>query len=124
MRDIEKILAIDDEESVRKIIELQLNQLGYDVLFAKDGNDAIRVYKSNENIIKIVLLDLIMPNLGGIETLKKLKKLNSEVKTIVMSGFHSEKNMKEALKEGASCFINKPFRIKQLAGIIDKAMSG
>jgi len=116
------ILVVDDEENVRDLIEDQLKLLGYKVILASEGQEAIKIYKERHREIDLILLDMIMPQLSGKETFFKLKKINPELKVLLVSGFSQDVKATEVLRQGAIGFIQKPFKIQDLSEIINKKL--
>jgi len=107
----ETILVIDDEENIRDITKTALNRKGYNVFTSSTGEDGLDIY--NNNKVDLVVLDIIMPGMGGIKCLSKLLEINSKAKVIAISGF-SNKNSNDFLKLGAKRFVSKPFDINYL----------
>lgn len=92
-----------------------MKHLGYEVLLAEDGQEALELYKKNQNKIDMVLLDMIMPVMGGGETFDRMKEINTNVKVLLSSGYSIEGEAKEILKRGCDAFIQKPFKPEQLS---------
>jgi len=111
----ETILLVDDEEMVLEVGTQVLNTLGYTVLEAKGGKEAVDVYQSNRDKIHIVLLDMIMPQMGGGETYDRIKEINPKVKVLLSSGYSVDGQAKEILERGCDGFIQKPFNMKQIS---------
>ena len=109
------VLLVDDEEMVLDAGEETLKHLGYEVLLAEDGQEALELYKKNQNKIDMVLLDMIMPVMGGGETFDRMKEINTNVKVLLSSGYSIEGEAKEILKRGCDAFIQKPFKPEQLS---------
>ncbi len=118
------VLLVDDEEVVLKVGQELLEAIGYRVLTAKDGKDAIRVYKENRDKIDIVLLDMVMPNMGGGETYDRLKEINPNIKVVLLSGYTIEGEATNILKRGCNGFIQKPFNMSKLSKKIEKILGG
>ncbi len=116
------VLVADDEDYIRNLAKLQLEHLGLKAISAEDGKEALNIFAENKNEIDLVLLDVIMPGIDGYETYVELKKMNPNVKTIVMSGFSKEGKASEILEEGAEDFIQKPFSLHQLSSMIRKVL--
>ncbi|RKY83703.1 hypothetical protein DRQ09_09675, partial [candidate division KSB1 bacterium] len=116
------ILLIDDEEDVRNVAVKQLESLGYKVITASDGIKAIDIYARNRNNIDLILLDMIMPGMSGIKTYLNLKKINPDVKVLIISGFSQNGRATELLEKGATGFIQKPFNLYRLSEIIYKTL--
>ena len=89
--------------------------MGYDVITAKNGKEAIELYKENKARVDIVVLDMIMPEMGGGETYDRLKEINPNIKVLLSSGYSIEGQASEILKRGCDGFIQKPFRMRLLS---------
>ena len=113
------ILFVDDDEDLvaaaRRTLEIFL---AYDVFTAKSGAEAIEIYSKNENEVDLVILDLIMPEMGGGETFDKLRELNPKVKVLLSSGYSLEGEAAEVMERGCNGFIQKPFGPEELSGKI------
>lgn len=118
------ILYADDEDHIRNLVKTQLKNIGYEVLLAKDGEEALEIYKKNKDSISLVILNLVMPHCGGKQAFKKLMKQYPEVKIIMTSGHTMEEQSAEFIKEGAKGFIQKPFKISSLSKIIHDVIKG
>jgi CheY-like chemotaxis protein len=118
----ETILLVDDEDIVLDVGKEMLDALGYSVLFAKSGKDAIELYKANKDKIHLVLLDMIMPGIGGGEAYDKMKEINPDIKVLLSSGYSIDGQATEILKRGCDGFIQKPFNLKQLSQRIRKIL--
>ena len=115
-RGSETILIVDDEELIRKLGADILEDEGYKVLSASNGEEALRIYRRKKEKIALVILDMIMPGLGGKETFLKLKVIDSAIKVLLSSGYSTNEGVGEILKEGVSGFIQKPYRDEELIG--------
>ena len=111
----ETILIVDDQETVWDFLIEALQNLGYSVLLAENGEDAVSIYRENPNEIDLVLLDMVMPKMGGHTTFYQLKNLDPDVKVLLSSGFVSAASVKDLQDNGAAGFLPKPHRIKTLA---------
>ncbi len=108
------ILLVDDEEAIRSVTGRILERLGYNVLVAEDGVEALEIFQSHQDEIACVLLDLTMPNMDGKETFTELKKIKSDVQVILSSGY-SKHELKKSFKDsGLAGFIQKPYTIALL----------
>ena len=120
----ETVLFVDDEDMIIEVAEELLKRLGYMVLTAGSGKEALKIYEENSQQIDLVVLDMIMPNMGGGDTYDGLKTLNSKVKVLLSSGYSISGQATEILDRGCSGFIQKPFRVKEfsqkLREILDK----
>ena len=112
-----KILAIDDEESVLEVIKMMLEHDGYNVITAKGGIKGVEVYAKGDDF-SLVILDLTMPDLSGVETLKRIFEINPSQKVMIASGYDSTESATEAMQMGASYFMEKPFDIEKLFEVI------
>ncbi|UCF85989.1 MAG: PAS domain S-box protein [Desulfobacteraceae bacterium] len=122
IRGTETVLLVDDEDMIIGVGEKILKRMGYDVLTARDGKEAIKIYKEHQDKIDIVVLDMIMPEMGGGETYDRLKEINPDIKVILSSGYSVEGQASEILKRGCNGFIQKPFRMKRLSKKIAEVM--
>jgi two-component system cell cycle sensor histidine kinase/response regulator CckA len=111
----ETILLVDDEEMIVGVAEQILSTLGYRVLTAKCGKEALDLYKTEMNRIGLVILDMIMPEMGGGEIYERMKEMNPRVKALLASGYNIDGRAMEILDQGCDGFIQKPFRIGDLA---------
>jgi CheY-like chemotaxis protein len=109
---------VDDEEVILEVGKELLEGMGYQVLTAKDGKEAIEVYKKNLDEIDIVLLDMVMPNMGGGDAYDRMKEINPDIKALLSSGFSIDGEASEILERGCNGFIQKPFTMKGLSGKI------
>lgn len=113
----EVILMVDDDRSVRDLGREILEKFGYEVLTADNGEEALAVYEKNSGRIDLVILDLIMPGMGGSKCLRGIARINPEAKVLIASGYWSLKE--EAVLKGLSCgFICKPYDIGSMLGTI------
>ncbi len=118
VRGKETILLVDDEAFVLEVGEKILKALGYRVLLAETGERAIEIYRENREKIAMVILDMVLPRMGGGEIFDRLKEINPSVKVLLSSGYSLDEEMKRLLERGGSGFIQKPFDAGQLSQII------
>jgi CheY-like chemotaxis protein len=111
----EAILLVDDEEGTIQVEELMLKELGYQVIPALSGRQAIELYKEKMVDLDLVALDMIMPEMNGKETYDALKRINPKVKVLLVSGYSLNKQIEELMDQGCNGFIQKPFDIVQLS---------
>jgi len=120
----ETVLLVDDEDMILEVGKEMVSTLGYNVMLAGSGKEAIELYKRNEDKIDIVVLDMIMPDMGGGEVYDRLKEVNPHIKALLSSGYSIDGQASEILQRGCSGFIQKPFNMKQLSSklrrILDK----
>lgn len=112
------ILLVDDEEILRIIGKEMLEDLGYNVLTAENGLEAVEIYKNNSEEIDLVLIDMIMPEMDGKKTFYKLKEINGDCKVLMLSGYTRNENLDVMKEQGLSGFLKKPFRIEELSKAI------
>jgi two-component system cell cycle sensor histidine kinase/response regulator CckA len=111
----EMILLVDDDDIIVKVGEQILNRLGYKVIIATGGREAIELYQENQEKIDMVILDMIMPEVDGKMAYDKLKKINSGIKVLLSSGYSITGQAQEILDKGCNAFIQKPFNMKDLS---------
>ncbi|OKH51753.1 hybrid sensor histidine kinase/response regulator [Calothrix sp. HK-06] len=112
--DEELVLVVDDEVSIREITKISLEMSNYKVLTASDGIEAIALYAQHKADISAVLMDMMMPEMDGLTTIRTLQKINSQVKIIATSGLASTERMAEAANVGAKAFLSKPYTAVEL----------
>jgi CheY-like chemotaxis protein len=118
----ETILLVDDEEFVRDLGARILSQAGYNVLTATNGKDALDLLEKEGTQVSLVILDLIMPEMGGKECLKELRKIDPQRKVLIASGLIADPSTKESVEKGAQGFVSKPFRMKELLRQVRKVL--
>jgi DNA-binding NtrC family response regulator len=119
-----KILVVDDDKAVRDFLGRFLKTAGYTQIFlAADGQEALDAIKKDD--IRLVLLDIKLPGMNGIEVLKKIKEINKNIGVIMITGFPDESLAEEAMKQGAYDYIVKPFDLAYLKlSVLTKIVSG
>jgi len=118
------VLLVDDEPLLRDLGKDLLEDLGYRVYLAENGAQALEVYASHQDDIALVLLDMIMPKMGGKETLQRLVERYPAVIVLITSGFHREENQDLLQNFGAKGFIQKPYRRTDLGKAVAAALAG
>ena len=118
----ETILLVDDEELIREVSREMLEAVGYNVLSAGSGKEAVNVYKKHQDTIDLVVLDMIMPEMGGGQVYDRLKEINPGVKVLLSSGYSINEEAMSIMKRGCDGFIQKPFRIINLSQKIQKIL--
>ncbi len=111
----ETILIIDDEDMVLEVGQKFLRFMGYQVLTARNGKEAIEVYRKQREKIHLVILDLVMPKMEGGEVFERLKEISPDVKILISSGYSVDGKASQILDRGACGFIQKPFDMMQLS---------
>jgi two-component system, cell cycle sensor histidine kinase and response regulator CckA len=124
----ETILLVDDESIVVEVNRPMLEKLGYTVLTAEGGRQAIEVFEANQGRIGMVILDMIMPDLGGGAVFDHLKSVQPDVKVLLSTGYSISGQAEEIMARGCAGFIQKPFNIRMLSQkireILDRAEAG
>ncbi len=118
----ETILLVDDEERLRKLGETMLTRSGYKVLTAGNGKEALEEYRLNKDEIALVILDLIMPEMGGKQCLEELLKIDPAPKILVASGYSVNGPTKDALAAGAKGFVSKPYDATDFLRMVRKVL--
>jgi CheY-like chemotaxis protein len=119
----ESILLVDDEDIIIDVSKEILETLGYHVHVARNGKEAIDIYKERGNEIDLVILDMIMPGISGSETFNTLKSINPDIKVILSSGYSINGKAKEIMERGCRAFIQKPFEMSDLSDKIRKVLA-
>ena len=117
-----RILVVDDEEMVRSVAEEFLRYLGYDVVTASDGQEAVETYARRKDEIDAVVLDMIMPRMGGRDCFLALRELNPDVRAVLSTGYGSDVVAQQMLDEGMRGFVAKPYRLEELAEAVARAL--
>jgi signal transduction histidine kinase/CheY-like chemotaxis protein len=118
----EKILVVDDEDAVRMVLQKSLELLGYDVVVAENGEEALSLFKVSHASIVLVVMDMIMPHMPGHVLFYELQKINPEVRVLISSGYSSDGKTQQLLSSGAKGFIQKPFAIEELAQEVERCL--
>ena len=113
-----RILVVEDEEKLRRVIELQLNVAGFDVDKAGNAEDGLKVVDRAD----LVLTDLKLPNMDGLEFLHLIRRQNAQVPIVMMTAYGSVETAVEAMKAGATDFLLKPFSLDHLMQVVHKAL--
>jgi len=115
------ILFADDDALCLDVGVKILQKLGYSVLQARDGQEALEVFESNKNTVDLVILDMRMPHNGG-RAFDQLKQIKSDVKVLIASGYTEDRQIRNMFEQGCVGFIQKPFSINVLSRKITKAL--
>ena len=116
------LLLVEDEEAIRKLTAIVLTRLGFKVLTAEDGVEALEIFRQHQNEIRCVLSDLKMPRMDGWETLTALRRIAPGIPVILISGYDEAQVMGGDHPERPQAFIQKPYRLEQLSAAIRQAL--
>ncbi len=118
----ETILLVDDEEFVRELGVRILSAAGYKMLGAANGREGLRIYEKSRDKIGLVILDLIMPEMGGKQCLEEILRIDPKAKVLIASGAGAMETTEDALAGGAKGFVRKPFKIEEMLGAIRRVL--
>jgi signal transduction histidine kinase len=118
------ILVIDDDELIRCTASALLQSLGYSVILAENGIEGIGKFKEMQSSISLVILDMIMPEMGGKEAFVKLREINPGIPVVIASGFSKPEEMQALKEQGVFSFLPKPFKKTELAEIVYNVLFG
>ncbi|MDI6765434.1 MAG: response regulator [Bacteroidota bacterium] len=121
MPDKSKLLLVDDEDTLRLLIRSELEDRGFDVEEAENGEIALQ--KLHDNTYNLVILDIRMPGIDGMEVLKKIREDNLADKVIMLTGVDELKIARDSLHLGANDFLTKPYEIKTLLACIARVLN-
>jgi len=109
------ILLVDDEQMVLDVTAQMIERLGYTVIQARNGREAIERFRENPDAVSLVILDMIMPEMGGGEVFDQLKRIDPRVKVLLASGYSMQGQAREIMNRGCIGFIQKPFTLQDLS---------
>lgn len=118
-----RILVIDDEVAMLATAQAILEDLGYEVELAEDGQMGLDIFKANSEMFDLVLLDMIMPKMNGRDCFFELKKVRNDIKIVLTSGFTLEKDLHDIKEAGLDGFVKKPYRSASLSEIVHKILN-
>jgi len=118
------ILVAEDNPQVLGMVVRALEESGYSVIATKDGSDAIAIYEKKGESIDLVILDMLMPHVGGRDCFYRIKEIDSRARILLMTGFTANGSIEDFLEEGAAGVITKPFELHNFTAAIQKALSG
>lgn len=110
----EALLLIDDDDDILSVTRMMLEGCGFSVLTANSGRKGVAIFRENTDKIKVVLIDLIMPDMDGREVFREMKKIRSDVKVILVSGYNNEDIKRRFCDDGFFDFIQKPYDAEYL----------
>lgn len=117
------ILVIDDTEEITEIISIALQHEGYHVTSFHTGEDALR-YLHDEQRPDVILLDILLPDIDGIDLLYQIKQIDETIPVIMITAFAEVKSAVKAMKAGASDYVSKPFKLEELKSVIRQNLQG
>jgi PAS domain S-box-containing protein len=117
------VLIVDDEETVRRVTTKILVGSGYEVVAASNGEDGIRIFRETPARFAVVLLDLTMPHMDGVEAFRLLKEIQPEVRVLIMSGFNEQDTINRFVGRGVAGFVPKPFNAEMLLTKVRDALA-
>ena len=114
-------MIVDDEQGIRDLLSFELGSKGYEVVTAQEGSEALERFKKEK--FDLVITDLKMPGMDGIALLEALKKIDPQIKVVLITGFGTIETVVAAIKKGAYDFIRKPFELKEIFSLVEKVLS-
>lgn len=120
MKPIGRVMVVDDEENIREVLSNYLQSMNYEVEAAEDGQEALSKYKKGN--FDLIISDLLMPNIDGLELLKRIREVDNEVIFLMITGYPSIETAVEAIKKGAYDYITKPFHMEDVKLRIERAL--
>jgi CheY-like chemotaxis protein len=118
----ETILLVDDEQMILDIGSKVLDRLGYHVLRAAGGKEALRIYKERKDKIRLVILDMKMPDMDGSEVYDRIKKMDPGARVLLASGYSTDSHVRALLRRGCNGFIEKPYSGEELSKAIKRIL--
>jgi DNA-binding NtrC family response regulator len=116
------VLIVEDDDSLRELLQTMLEAGGLKVMAASDGIEAVEMYQQNQDRIGVVLSDLGLPRLGGWEAFLKMREINPQLKGILASGYFHTNVKEEIIKSGAQNFIQKPYNTAEIVATLRKML--
>ncbi len=117
------VLFADDEDTIRSLGSAFLKRLGHDVLLAQDGEEALKIYSEQKTKIALVIMDMTMPKLTGLDLIQGILKINPQAKIIASSGYTSEGNENDVLQAGAAGYLAKPYVLTTFSEMIHRILN-
>ena len=114
-----RVLIVDDDDGVRRFSSRVVDRLGYELTACENGARAVEFFTDHSAEIDLVILDMIMPEMGGRATFVELKRINPDVCVVLASGYAVDEEAELCLSEGALEFVNKPFMIEELQRVVE-----
>src|SRR5690606_34293836 len=120
---VRRVLFVDDHRQVRSMVRDILEDEDYEVLLAADGPEAIELYARRGADVDLVILDMVMPNMGGAEVFARLRALDPEVKVLLPAGYSRDAEARRLLRSGVVGFLQKPYQVEQLIRAVRDAIA-
>ncbi len=118
------VLVVDDEKGVRDLARKMLEHLGFDVVTAQDGREAVEIFQQSPDEIELILLDLTMPRMSGHEAFEEIRRIRPDARVILSSGYDEEETISKFPATGLAGFIMKPYTLTALREIVRRALEG
>jgi CheY-like chemotaxis protein len=118
------ILVVEDEPAIRFLASQVLERAGFQVLVARDGREGVEVFQHQHRQVAGILLDLTMPRLDGLETLREIRCIRPDVKVVMMSGYHETDVVNRTSEHGLQGFLPKPFTPVELLAAVKAGIAG
>lgn len=112
------VLVVDDELTVRAVAERGLQSMGLEVISAEDGREGLEKFRAQPDLFAVVVLDLTMPHVDGVEAYREIRKLRPDIPVLLMSGFNEQEAISQFTGEGIAGFLQKPFGIEELKQMV------
>jgi len=119
MKKLGRVMVVDDEENIREVLSNYLESMNYSVETAEDGQEALKNYKKGD--FDLIISDLLMPNIDGLELLKRIREVDKDVIFLMITGYPSIETAVDAIKKGAYDYITKPFHMEDVKLRIERA---
>jgi len=117
------VLLVDDEETVRTAALEMLRDLGYQVATCSDGREAVEYYRARWAQTDLVILDMVMPVMGGREAFIAMRRINPRIRAVLSSGYSLDGEAQRILDEGVLVFLGKPYRYAELSAAVAEALA-
>ena len=112
------VLIVEDEDILRMLLQTMLEEHGFTVIAATDGEEAIEMFKQHKDEVGVILSDLGLPKLGGWDAFLKMKEIQPDLQGILASGYFEESVKEEIIKSGANNFIQKPYNPPEIVAML------
>jgi two-component system, cell cycle sensor histidine kinase and response regulator CckA len=117
------ILIMDDEPTIRTLLQSMLEKIGYQVIAACNGREGVELFKENRGHIALCIIDVMMPEMNGMEALQKIRTISPDAKIIIASGYSADSTQNDYLEAGAKAFLPKPYRMAELSTVIHEQLT-